>query len=620
MEVIRLLCMKRLASAFVIAMSAAVIGLAVPAGGQVFAEETTSGSDSGQNESLNGGGQGQNGAGSGSEGQTPVPEGAETGDGSTGGSGTGTGTDGNTGTGSVTEGGSDNQGESKGDTKDNGSGETGNQGGQSGSDTQVNPNPQPTPAPAPQPEPQVRTGWQDIDGGRYYLNANSVRLTGWQFIDGAWYWLGGDGRMTTGWQLVNGTWYYMDGSGRMLTGWQYINGRWYYLTGSGAMAANQYINGYWVDASGAWDNQPPCVWHLNSIGWWFGASGGWYAANQWEFLNGSWYYFDRNGYMVTGWRVVNGTWYYMNLSGAMLSSQYVDGYWLGADGGWRYPYRASWKLNATGWWYGDDSGWYAANTWYYMNGQWYWFDANGYMATGWHLINGTWYYLSGSGAMLHDTWVGGRYHLNSGGDMTIGNIIIVLDPGHGGHDSGAVAYGVEKDLNLKIALACRNELQTYKGVSVYMTRSDDTFVDLTGRSQLARNISPAAILVSIHNNAVGTSGSEVWAQNNNYNLGTAEVTQGLGRSILNQLVSLGLQDNGVKTRSEVEGRYSDGSAADWYSINRESKKRGLPGMIVEHAYVDNYSDYVNYLSSDEKLTALGQADARGIAQYFGLSK
>ena len=68
------------------------------------------------------------------------------------------------------------------------------------------------------------------------------------------------------------------------------------------------------------------------------------------------------------------------------------------------------------------------------------------------------------------------------------NKVVVLDPGHGGSDGGASANGlVEKNLTLKIAQYCKEELEKYAGVTVYMTRSMDVAVDLEERVQKAKN-------------------------------------------------------------------------------------------------------------------------------------
>jgi glucan-binding YG repeat protein len=58
--------------------------------------------------------------------------------------------------------------------------------------------------------------------------------------------------MATGWQNIGGIWYYLNASGAMKTGWLNDNGTWYYLAGSGAMLANTTVDGYVLGNSGAW--------------------------------------------------------------------------------------------------------------------------------------------------------------------------------------------------------------------------------------------------------------------------------------------------------------------------------------------------------------------------------
>jgi N-acetylmuramoyl-L-alanine amidase len=83
----------------------------------------------------------------------------------------------------------------------------------------------------------------------------------------------------------------------------------------------------------------------------------------------------------------------------------------------------------------------------------------------------------------------------------VGNIeTVVLDPGHGGHDKGAVCrYGNEKDFALDVARKVRPLLQA-KGLRVIMTREGDYFVPLDVRAQIA-NAARNSIFVSIHFNA-----------------------------------------------------------------------------------------------------------------------
>jgi N-acetylmuramoyl-L-alanine amidase len=77
---------------------------------------------------------------------------------------------------------------------------------------------------------------------------------------------------------------------------------------------------------------------------------------------------------------------------------------------------------------------------------------------------------------------------------------IVLDPGHGGHDKGAISkYGYEKDFALDVALRARKLLEA-RGYKVAMTRTTDVFVPLHDRPRLAKSLADS-IFVSIHFNA-----------------------------------------------------------------------------------------------------------------------
>lgn len=82
-------------------------------------------------------------------------------------------------------------------------------------------------------------------------------------------------------------------------------------------------------------------------------------------------------------------------------------------------------------------------------------------------------------------------------------ITVVIDAGHGGHDTGAVSpHGLpEKDANLRLAKAVRDELKK-RGYTVVMTREDDTFVELYDRPKVAHRAN-ADLFVSIHHNAPG---------------------------------------------------------------------------------------------------------------------
>lgn len=209
---------------------------------------------------------------------------------------------------------------------------------------------------------------------------------------------------------------------------------------------------------------------------------------------------------------------------------------------------------------------------------------------------------------------------------------IVLDPGHDDVCSrNHPDLGMnEQDINLKIALACRDELNTYVGVEVFMTREDGSCPDngvgsddVTGRTAYAESVE-ADLFVSIHNNATGlgypsdANGAEVYISV--YSAYTDE-SRKLGEAILARLTTeIGLADRGVLTRIKPEkGYYDDGNVKDWYYLISTSVERGFPGIIIEHAFMDNPHDNA-ILSDDENLKAMGIADAEGIADYFGLEK
>ena len=78
------------------------------------------------------------------------------------------------------------------------------------------------------------------------------------------------------------------------------------------------------------------------------------------------------------WQKINGKWYFFGNNGIMARNCWIQGYWLGANGAWSYPYRGSWHRSARGWWYGDTSGWYAKSGTYRIDGRDYTFDRKGY--------------------------------------------------------------------------------------------------------------------------------------------------------------------------------------------------------------------------------------------------
>lgn len=216
-------------------------------------------------------------------------------------------------------------------------------------------------------------------------------------------------------------------------------------------------------------------------------------------------------------------------------------------------------------------------------------------------------------------------------------VTIVLDPGHG--DNANTASGdpgawreydgvriYERDLVLKIAQYCKQELEKYRNVNVYMTRTTNAPqpLSLQQRADYALSVG-ADVLVSIHLNAFTNNsahGALVFIPNKNWRPDIGVIGDAVGKEILSCLSSLGLSiSTGTVTKdSDNGGVYADGSTSDYYAIPRLSKKNGFPGIIVEHAFLSNESDYRNFLNTDEKLRNLGIADAMGLVKYYGLVK
>ncbi len=133
--------------------------------------------------------------------------------------------------------------------------------------------------------------------------------------------------------------------------------------------SNEWVDGKWYDAEGNQTYAGTLSWKSDSTGWWVEDSEGWYPTSQWQKIDNVWYYFNASGYMASG--------------------EYYDGYWFNSDGSWDEQYYLTWKSNSTGWWVEDKSGWWPVSQWLKIDGSWYYFDGSGYMVTS-QYIDGYW--------------------------------------------------------------------------------------------------------------------------------------------------------------------------------------------------------------------------------------
>lgn len=155
--------------------------------------------------------------------------------------------------------------------------------------------------------------------------------------------------------------------------------------------------------------------------------------------------------------------------------------------------------------------------------------------------------------------------------------IIVVDPGHGGKDPGAVYAGIkEKELNLLVAKKLKEKLKG-KGFNVIMTRETDTDVSLQKRGEIAKNAN-ADLFLSIHFNGYNSiaKGAEVI-----YSYGS-ENSKRVAEIFLDEIVKLGITKRTVYTKKSEFGDYN------YYGVLRHSYP--ITAIIVEPLFLTNPED------------------------------
>ena len=208
------------------------------------------------------------------------------------------------------------------------------------------------------------------------------------------------------------------------------------------------------------------------------------------------------------------------------------------------------------------------------------------------------------------------------------NKTVVICAGHDATHTGASGNGLkEEELTFKVAQYCKQALEQYQGVTVYMDR-DSISCKYPGQSTsycLNQRIKDAAALgatvfVDIHFNTGGGTGAEVYYPNKSYNEGIHQDGQNLANKILSELSALGLRNRGAKIKDGTTGETDpNGNKDDYFTTNYLSKQYGMTGVIVEHAFLDSASDAAK-LKDENFLKKLGEADAAGIAATYGFSK
>jgi N-acetylmuramoyl-L-alanine amidase len=173
-------------------------------------------------------------------------------------------------------------------------------------------------------------------------------------------------------------------------------------------------------------------------------------------------------------------------------------------------------------------------------------------------------------------------------------VVVVVDPGHGGGDAGAIGIGGlrEKDIVIDISRQVAAILEQ-QGLQAIMTRQDDREIELEPRVQLADRVN-ATLFVSIHANAIDmtrpdVNGIETYYYDSGYEL---------ARTIHNSL----LQATGAPDRRVRSARF--------YVL----RKTSMPAVLLEVGFVTGAEDAPK-LADPAYRTRLAQAIARGVIQY-----
>ena len=177
--------------------------------------------------------------------------------------------------------------------------------------------------------------------------------------------------------------------------------------------------------------------------------------------------------------------------------------------------------------------------------------------------------------------------------VSVTNKVVVLDPGHGGTDYGAIRNGInEKEINLDVAKRVQSILER-KGYKVYMTRTNDTYVSLDDRCKYSASVHPS-LFVSIHvNSCAGTEPKGI--ETHYYHDNSIE----LANTIHSKMT------HAIKTTNR--GLFK----SKFYVINHTT----VPAVLLEIGFISNDGERAELVTS-RRQQATAQAIAEGIIEYF----
>ena len=173
---------------------------------------------------------------------------------------------------------------------------------------------------------------------------------------------------------------------------------------------------------------------------------------------------------------------------------------------------------------------------------------------------------------------------------------VFVGVGHGGSDSGAVKYIIEKEYTLKVAKLVAEYLKA-RGVEYKLSRTTDVDTDMNSKVKMCNDYKPD-LVIDIHFNAGGGKGFEVYR----YSGGGTSLT--LANNI-NAEVKKIMSSRGVKTRLGSNGK-------DYFAIIRDTN---APAVLLEGGFVDSKTD-ADFIKANYK--KLAEAYAKGILKTLGI--
>ena len=186
--------------------------------------------------------------------------------------------------------------------------------------------------------------------------------------------------------------------------------------------------------------------------------------------------------------------------------------------------------------------------------------------------------------------------------------VIIIDPGHGGIDTGAIGTNTirEKDVTLRIAkeIIRLNKTLLNNEFDIYSTRYKDTLISLSDRSRLAKSLK-ANVFVSLHCNASNTSakGMDVYVHNTNDEEVLIKKSIGMGLSILEESTQrLGFRKRAVRFAN--------------FQVLRENIKI-RPAILIEMGFLTN-TDEGDYFLKPNNIKAMALAILMGLYNYLNI--